>query len=725
MTTMEDLLATQQQIIEAIDKLYVNFKKDGAERKSPDYLRRRLENLEQYFTEFHNNHMNLLSFEDQSHSYFTSNQYDQTKHKFGNIKAAIQNYKPLLDRPQTPILKPSTFQSASTPQASSVSLSNPPLKVSSDAKTTEELLKKQATNFRAFAREAQDIDLNLISEKWEFEDILKTLKTRWTAIDSLHWELDHELNGSNAQYEEQFTSYEKYYKKLKRDINQKMWSVAHIEKSTPKIEIATFEGSYTDWVSFKDLFTETVHNNPSLSSAQKMQFLKSKVKGEPERLIQHLQISSSNYALCWDILNHRYDNKRRIFLSHLKNILNIPAIQQKSANHLKRIHDTTYESVNAIKNLGVDVSTWDPFIVCILAEKLDSETNDDYMDSLKSPRELPVLREFLQFLENKFMSLEISRKKQDNSKTSQPQNNHFNKDTHNYSKPTNHKFKQSYNNYSTNQVNTQSSKSKGKGSERRKSCKICKASDHRINNCPTLWKMQPSERKNTVANLNLCVNCLHYHEGRKCLSKIKCMECNEPHNTILHESFTSKNLTPDAARPGPSTATLTTSVSQQQEASSMVGVQNNPSEILLATAIVKAQSVDGSYQEMRVLLDQGSQTSIITERAAQLLRLPRKKCNGYISGIGNNESNCKADIQQFWEMEDIPEPLSISDEDQSCIEFFKASTSRRQDGSYVVMLPFKDNFEEKLGESKRKSVAQFFQIEKKLTRQPELARTIC
>lgn len=140
-----------------------------------------------------------------------------------------------------------------------------------------------------------------------------------------------------------------------------------------------------------------------------MQFLKSKVKGEPERLIQHFQISCSNYPLCWDILNHRYDNKRRIFISHLKNILNIPTIQQKSANHLKRIHDTTYESVNAI-NLGVDVSSWDPFLVRILVEKLDSETNDDYMDSLKSPRELPVLREFLQFLENKFMSLEISRK---------------------------------------------------------------------------------------------------------------------------------------------------------------------------------------------------------------------------------------------------------------------------------------------------------------------------
>lgn len=140
----------------------------------------------------------------------------------GILRQPIQNYKPLLDRPQTPILKRSTFQSISTPQARSVSFPNTTLKISSDVNTTEELLRKQATNLRAFSREAQDIDLNLVSEKWEFEDIFKTLMIRWTAIDSLHWELDNELNGSNAQYQEQFTSYEKYYKKLKRDINQKM-----------------------------------------------------------------------------------------------------------------------------------------------------------------------------------------------------------------------------------------------------------------------------------------------------------------------------------------------------------------------------------------------------------------------------------------------------------------------------------------------------------------------
>ncbi|CAF4958511.1 unnamed protein product [Pieris macdunnoughi] len=411
---MEDILAIQQQLVDAVDKLYINFKKDGAERKTPDYIRRRLETLEQYFTDIHNNHMTLLSFSDQSHEYFTFNKYEQIKKKYGNIKTTLINYKPLASITKSPELQPPTFQAPSTSNASTSNESQEiSLKNNSNMSKTEELMRKQTTNFKAFLRTAKSIELDLISEKWELEDILKTLQVRWTAIDSLHWELDNELCGSNREYEEQFTNYEKYYIKVKKDINKKMWSVSHIEKTTPKMELPTFEGNYNQWVSFKDLFTETIHSNPSLSNAQKLQFLKSKVKGEPEKLIQHLQVSSDNYLISWNILSHRYDNKRLIFTSHLNNLLNIPNIQYQSYNHIKRIHDVTNESINAIENLGINVSSWDPFLVCILSQKLDADTYNEYIQSLKSPRELPVLQDFLQFLETKF-TLETSRKKQEN-----------------------------------------------------------------------------------------------------------------------------------------------------------------------------------------------------------------------------------------------------------------------------------------------------------------------
>lgn len=131
-------------------------------------------------------------------------------------------------------------------------------------------------------------------------------------------------------------------------------------------------------------FSETIHNNPSLSLAQKMQFLKSKVRGEAERLIQHLQISSDNYTVCWEILNNRYNNKRLIFSTHINSIFDLPTMKQQSFIQIKRMHDVTQECLNAIKNLGVDINTWDPLVVHILDQKLDTDSHAEYIHSLKT-----------------------------------------------------------------------------------------------------------------------------------------------------------------------------------------------------------------------------------------------------------------------------------------------------------------------------------------------------
>ncbi|XP_045541438.1 uncharacterized protein LOC123722924 [Papilio machaon] len=57
-------------------------------------------------------------------------------------------------------------------------------------------------------------------------------------------------------------------------------------------------------------------------------------------------------------------------------------------------------------------------------------------------------------------------------------------------------------------------------------------------------------------------------------------------------------------------------------------------QVLLATALIKAQTRQGSTQLLRVLLDQGSQASFITHSAVQLLGLKRTPTRSVISGIG-------------------------------------------------------------------------------------------
>lgn len=400
MSTMEDLLENQQQIIEAIEKIATNFGKDSSDRKTADYIRKRVETLDKYWAEFQQNHNKLCSISQKTSDYFTNNAYENTNRKYLRVREQLIGFEQVGQRPTTPVIKPATL----IPSSSSSGYNQPQQQQQQKSQginsKTDDLLRKQASNFRAFQRTVSGINLESVKDKWEFEDLLKTVQARWTVIDTLHWEIDSELEGTNQDYERSFADHENTYNVIKKAINSKMWSVVHREKSTPKMDIPLFYGTYQQWSSFKDLFLETIHNNPALSNAQKMQFLKSKVKGEAERLIQHLQISSDNYNTCWDILNNRYNNKKMIFTSHINMIMNIPAMPHVSIKNIKKLHDLAMESLNAIKNLGVDISTWDPLLVHILAQKLDSETHNDYVESLKQPRELPSVKEFLEIDRN-------------------------------------------------------------------------------------------------------------------------------------------------------------------------------------------------------------------------------------------------------------------------------------------------------------------------------------
>lgn len=63
------------------------------------------------------------------------------------------------------------------------------------------------------------------------------------------------------------------------------------------------------------------------------------------------------------------------------------------------------------------------------------------------------------------------------------------------------------------------------------------------------------------------------------------------------------------------------------------------SRTILATAQVFIQSSNGLQLKFRALIDPGSQSRLITRAAAALLKLPFKKCNTSIKGVGNTPIN--------------------------------------------------------------------------------------
>lgn len=812
---MEDIIATQEQVEAAIEQLWVNFRKDGASRKTADYIKRRLDQLDKLWQEYQANHIELCGIGMRNHKYFIENKYESTQEKYSRVKTLIANTKTPenVEKSQSDISvvaggsqdAPSHQQK---PEEGSGSSKETQPEYQTTNSKTEDMFRKQASNFRAFHKSVSGMNLETVSEKWELEDLLRTLQSRWTAIDKLHWEIDSEtgFSNDNKQYDSLISEYEVQYEKMKKAINSKLWSVQHREKITPQMDIPIFSGNYHQWVPFKDLFVEAIHSNTGLSNAQKMQFLKSKVRGEPEKLIQHLQISSSNYIICWDILNHRYDNEKLIFSSHMNILLSLPVMQQISIDNIKRIHDTTLECLNAIKNLGVDTSTWDPILVHLLAQKLDVETHQEYTESVKQPKKLPALQEFLDYLENKFTTMESSRRKQEN-----PVQKHSSYQSGNQNKSA--KFNK------TSYVPKQTLASKNDTTKYW--CPLCNSNEHGLYYCQQFLHMSPYKRRKTVEQLKVCQNCLYGHNGKACISEKKCRECDGSHNTLLHEAcFRGSGMKQEP---------------NQIKHNSHVSMQREIPETLLATAVIKVKAVDGNYHQMRVLLDQGSMTSLISNQAATLLGLPRQKCKGVISGVGAKESNCKGlltitcqsvssdftfstdvyimkqlvnnlptfsftkpswphldniqladpdfnisrpvdillgadvyseiilegicrqnsnvpiaqqtrlgwilsgnvktlqcnvvlqeteDLRRFWEIEDISESeeAALSAEDQYCVQFYKSTTKRLEDGRFEVRLPLKPDISEKLGSSKPKAISQFRSLERKFIKQEEIAK---
>lgn len=221
---MEDIYENQEQLVGAIEQLLASFKKTGRDRRTVDYVKRKLQTLDEYWEEFKQNRQQLAGYVDENSEPMKSLNERATRN-YEITKSTLQQY---LSQVTSPAVTHSEGKVLEVPSrgASPLPIPGPSTAASAervsrtisqgvDSKTAE-MLRKQMTNFKAFSRTVSNIDLEALTERWQFEDTLQQLQMRWTAIDAQHWELDNELNGSNLEYENQFTAHEK---KLRKGVN--------------------------------------------------------------------------------------------------------------------------------------------------------------------------------------------------------------------------------------------------------------------------------------------------------------------------------------------------------------------------------------------------------------------------------------------------------------------------------------------------------------------------
>ncbi|XP_029165389.1 uncharacterized protein LOC114936378 [Nylanderia fulva] len=77
-------------------------------------------------------------------------------------------------------------------------------------------------------------------------------------------------------------------------------------------------------------------------------------------------------------------------------------------------------------------------------------------------------------------------------------------------------------------------------------------------------------------------------------------------------------------------------------------------------------------------------------------------------------------LQKFWEEEEIPHPLPLTEEEERCEAHFVANHYRNSQGRYTVRLPFKHDLPIEIGDSLSITTSLYYKMESRLRRQPEL-----
>lgn len=83
-------------------------------------------------------------------------------------------------------------------------------------------------------------------------------------------------------------------------------------------------------------------------------------------------------------------------------------MKQENADQLKVLHDTVYECVMALETQEITVDT---ILIHILLHKFDTATLVNYECQLADAKELQSLKDFLSYVENRFMALQSAKAK--------------------------------------------------------------------------------------------------------------------------------------------------------------------------------------------------------------------------------------------------------------------------------------------------------------------------
>ncbi|XP_064544809.1 uncharacterized protein LOC135432877 [Drosophila montana] len=148
------------------------------------------------------------------------------------------------------------------------------------------------------------------------------------------------------------------------------------------------------------MFTTVIDKDPYLTNIEKLQHLRSCLKGTALDTIRSLEISNANYAAALELLDKRFNNKRLIFQAHIAEILGLRKVDKGATTQLREFSDKLNSHLRALKSMGSVEQIAGCVIVHTLLQKLDSATQASWGDD--APLDvIPSCERFTTFIERR------------------------------------------------------------------------------------------------------------------------------------------------------------------------------------------------------------------------------------------------------------------------------------------------------------------------------------
>ncbi|XP_071581890.1 uncharacterized protein [Temnothorax nylanderi] len=382
----------------------------------------------------------------------------------------------------------------------------------------------------------------------------------------------------------------------------------------PEISIPKFSGLPNEWLSFKDFFLSIVGNNSRISAVEKLQYLKASLTGSAALLLKNTSVTADNFQKAWDSLVLFYENKRLLVNDSLQSLLFLKRMIRDSASELEHLYSSINQIYRTLETLGRPVEHWDDFLVFIVAQRLDAESLKAWEHKLGSSKDPPTWAQFNEFLFSRLLSLQAFEKSRHGKALNQTRIQPATAKVHHQGK--------SKNSVSVNQP----------------SCAICKE-HHYTSSCPQYLNKTIQQKLNIITKNKLCYNCLGRHKVVDCRVTTRCLKCAKKHHTTIHQNKSNPPMKKET--PNTKEESSTNKSTDAKVLHSSINKPAKTSQVLLATAKVTLVSEYGETTQVRALIDQGSEVSIIRNRIVQRLRLKRKHSSSTLIGIGDLSNKTK------------------------------------------------------------------------------------